>query len=78
MGRILLVVDVFRKGPRYYEKVVSTVLFEKVKQEVERVEREHKVTAAGKNIRNLIVNNQLSNTLMTINSMHVIPETEDP
>ena len=36
------------------------------------------MTAAGKNIRNLIVNNQLSNYLMTINSMHVIPESEDP
>ena len=36
-----------------------------------------KVTAAGKNIKNLLVNNQLSNTLMTISSMHMIPETED-
>lgn len=32
MGRMLLVVDVFKKGPRFYEKVISSVLFEKVKQ----------------------------------------------
>ena len=77
LGTLTLAVDVFKKGPMFYEKVVSSVLFETVKEEVEKAKREMKVTAAGKNIKNLIVNNQLSNLLMTISSMHMIPESED-
>ncbi len=86
LGRILLLFDVFRKGGRYGEKVPVRVLFERVHEGVER-ERERrgrqgitqgaKVSQANRNIRNLIVNNQLSNILMIIQSMHVIPEVED-
>lgn len=77
VGSLFLAIDVFKKGPMYYEKVVFTELFEAVREEVEKARREMKVSAAGKNIKNLMVNNQLSNTLMTISSMHMIPETED-
>lgn len=71
-----MLVDVFKKGPKFYEKVVSSVLVEKVKEEAERVEKQ-KISQASKNIKNLMVNNQLGGTLMTINSMHVIPSKED-
>ena len=77
VGSLFLAIDVFKKGPMYYEKVVFTELFEAVREEVEKARREMKVSAAGKNIKNLMVNNQLSNTLMTISSMHMIPEAED-
>ena len=31
LGKLILAVDVFRKGPRFHEKVTSNVLFEAVK-----------------------------------------------
>ena len=73
-----MLVDVFKKGPKFHEKVVSEVLIEKVKQEADRAERELKVSQASKNIKHLLVNNQLAGTLMTINSMHVMISKEDP
>ena len=33
IGKLILLVDVFKKGPKFYEKVVSEVLVEKVKEE---------------------------------------------
>lgn len=32
LGRMLIIVDVFKKGPKFSEKVVSSVLFEKVRE----------------------------------------------
>lgn len=34
LGTLTLAVDVFKKGPLYYEKVISSVLFEAVREEV--------------------------------------------
>ena len=39
VGSLFLAVDVFKKGPLYYEKVVFTVLFEAVREEVEKARR---------------------------------------
>ena len=39
VGSLFLAVDVFKKGPLYDEKVVFTVLFEAVREEVEKARR---------------------------------------
>lgn len=53
----------------------SQVFFEAVK---ELKEREIQASAAARNIKNLIVNNTLTDTLMTISAMTLICEKEDP
>ena len=59
-----MMIEVFKQGPRFIEKVTSKILFETVKEEKI---RQHQVSSASKNIKNLMVNNSLTNTLMTIN-----------
>lgn len=70
--------DIFKRGPKFDEKVVPTVLFEKVKEDVERLEIQHRISEANKNIRNLMVVNQISNTNIILNILQVIPDVEDP
>ena len=48
----------------FIEKVTSKVLFDTVKEEKE---RQIKASAASRNIKNLIVKNALTNSLMTVN-----------
>ena len=50
------------------------MFFEAVKKERQRIE----ASEASKNIKNLMVNNTLADTLMTISTMTLIPEKEDP
>ena len=72
VGKLILTVETFKKGSKFYEKVSSQTFFAAVKEL-----REIQATAAAKNIKNLIVNNTLADTLMTINAMTLILEKED-
>lgn len=72
VGKLILTVETFKKGSKFSEKVSSQVFFEAVKEL-----REVQATAAAKNIKNLIVNNTLADTLMTISAMTLILEKED-
>lgn len=68
-----MTIETFRQGQQYSEKVNSKEFFRTVKEEYEKVQ----ATEAAKNIKNLLVNNPLSDTLMTISTMTLICEKED-
>lgn len=69
VGKLILVIQTFKKGQKYFEKVSSKVFFEAVKQEKD---KQIQASEAAKNIRYLMVNNTLADTLMTINAMTLI------
>lgn len=66
VGKLTALIEVFRQGSRFIEKVSSNVLFETVKEEKL---RQIQASQASKNIKHLMVTNSLTNTLMTINHL---------
>jgi hypothetical protein len=75
VGKVVLAIETFRQAQGYLEKVSSKVFFEAVK---EQREQQVAATEAAKNIKTLMVSNSLADTFMTISSMTMLCEKEDP